>query len=368
MSRVLVTLSLLVSLVIAPSNAARPCGAFFASDSSQNLAIGAQRALMIVGADTIALHLQLTATTDGKPFSWIIPVPEGAGPPTVALGDERIFLALDLLTTPSVTITRAGGGGQSLCGDAESGGLQDLRGGGVQHFGGGELGPYQYDILAGSDEAALVGWLEAHDYLIPVGFSLAVTPYLDKSVFIAVRLTPAAAAEGLKTEPLVVSWPRAFEAGLGYGLGLSKLSSPTVAPLLLWVLADKRQRVLNYGSIEVATVAETMRDAFLDYAAAVTALTTEAGGRLVITEFAKNLRNMPPSQALADLGSLIQDDAFYLTRLYAEVPHDAIEDLVITFAANAPEVDPAVTIAHSQTTSGLMLAASLLVIMLRRRA
>ena len=353
-----------------PTRPGRACGAFFASDTSQNLAIDAQRALLVVRDETLALHLQLAAATDGKPFSWIIPIPEGSGPPTVALGDDTIFEALDALTTPSVTIVRGSDGGGGFCGSDKAGGDLADRGGGVQHFGGGEVGPYQYDLLAGTSTEAIATWLGDNGYVLPPGFADAITPYTERSVFVAVRLTPAAAAEGAKTEPLVVTWPRAFEAGLGYALGLSKLSTAGVAPLLLWVLSDKRQRVANFGSTDVTGVAEAMRDQGLLYDEAVTALTADAGGSLFITEFARDLRALPGSRALADLEPLITDDAFYLTRLYAEVPKDAIEDLVITFAANAPEVESAVTVsAADNAATGLAISASLFTLFwLRRRS
>jgi len=372
MSRAFVTALLLFPLaapLLDPPRSARACGAFFASEPSQNLAIDAQRALLVVRAETLALHLQLAAATDGEPFSWIIPIPEGAGPPTVTLGDASIFDALDALTTPSVTIVRGGGdSGGGLCGSDKAGGdLGGGRGGGVQHFGGGEVGPYQYDLLAGTSTEAIATWLMDNGYVLPEGFAGAITPYTERSVFVAVRLTPAAAAEGATTEPLVVTWPRAFEAGLGYALGLSKLSTVDVAPLLLWVLADKRQRVANFGSTDVSRVALAMRDEALDYPEAVAALTAEAGGSLFITEFARDLRALSGSPALADLAPVIADDAFYLTRLYAEVPRDAIEDLVITFAANAPEVEPAVTVTDSGAASGLTIAMSILMLTWRRR-
>ncbi len=340
------------------------CGAFFPSESSQNLAIDAQRALMIVRKDTLALHLQLAANTDGQPFSWIIPIPEGSAPPTITLGDQAIFDALDALTTPTVTIVRGDDSGGGFCGSADKAGGLDNRGGGVQHFGGAELGPYTYDIIAGTKVEALAAWLTDNGYVVPAAFADAFTPYVDKNVFVAVRLTAGPALDGATTEPLVVTWPRAFEAGLGYAFGLSKMSAGEVMPLLLWVLADKRQRVANYGSIEVDHVARKMRDDLLDYEASIAALTSEAGGRLVTTEFAKDLRTIEVPSALA---ALIADDAFYLTRLFASVPRDAIEDLVITFAANAPDVEPTITISQS-THAPIAFASSLLALVwLRRR-
>jgi hypothetical protein len=140
---------------------------------------------------------------------------------------------------------------------------------------------------------------------------------------------------------------------------LSKISSGARTPLVLWVLADKRQRVANFGSVEVRRVAETMRDAFLEYEAAVVSLTDAAGGALVVTEYAKSLKGASLAPALA---ALVDDEAFYLTRLFASTPRDAIADLVITFAANAPEVEPAVEVSRGPGGSGVFIAGAVVLL------
>lgn len=336
MLRIAIALSLLV--IASP---ARPCGALFASETSENLAIDAQRALLVVREDAFALHLQLATSTDGAPFSWIVPVPATAGAPTIALGDDALFAALDDLTTPSVTIERGSSGGGGFCGSADAAGDGGRNFGGVTHFGGAELGPYTYDIVAATSSADLSTWLVANDYVVPAGFDAAITPYVAGNTFVAVRLTAGPAQQGATTDPLVITWPRPFGAGLGYAFGLSKLSAAEVMPLVLWVLADKRQRVANYGSVDVHAIADAMLEDGGSYDDAIARLTAEAGGRLVTTEFAKDLRPLSVAPALAALTS---DEAFYLTRFYASVPREAIEDLVITFANEAPDVEPDITV------------------------
>ncbi len=360
--------ALSVGAIAATPDEGRACGAFFRTETSQNLAIGAQRALMIVGDDEVSLHLQLAARTDGKAFSWVIPVPGQGGTPTVELGEQAIFDALDALTTPSVTISEDGGSGGGLCaGDVGKAG-GDSRGA-VQHFGGATLGPYTYDLIAGSSADAIGAWLDEHGYVPADGLADALTPYTDRSVFVAVRLNEVTAADAATLRPLALRWPRAFEAGLGYALGLSRLSAAEVQPLLLWILADKRQRVANFGSLSLEHLARTMRDVDLDYEDALAALTGDAGGRLVLTEFARDLRTLDVPAALA---ALVTDQHPYLTRLYAAVPRDALEDLVITFAAGAPDVDPHVTVSHAEGRGGdaLMIASALgaLAVHRRRRA
>lgn len=335
---------LLVVLAVAlATSVARPCGALFPSRIDQNLALDAQRALVVVREATIEMHLQMRAATDGAGFAWVLPV---AGDPTLALGDAKVFDALDALTTPTVELSSGdSGGGGFGCGsaaDAKGGG--DGRQNGVQHFGGGVLGDYTYDIIAGTSASAIETWLDDHGYLVADGFAAAIAPYAGKMSFVAVRLDPKAALETDLT-PLVVTVPRSFATTITYPLALAKLSTDDLAPVVLWVLADKRYRVANFGSAELQAVANAMRAALqrdepAEYDAAVNRLTDEAGGRLAVTEFAGELDD---TSLAAALGALRDDDAHYLTRIYLSVPKEALEDLVITFAANAPDVEPRAT-------------------------
>ena len=332
-----VALAALLALVPAT---ARPCGAFFSSETDQNLALGAQRALLVLRAQTIELHLQPRANGDGAPFAWVLPVP---AQPTLALGDPALLGALDSFTTPRVMLTEAHGGG--LC----AGDAADAKSGagptnGVEHFGGGHLGAYTWDLLQATDASALSGWLTDHHYVLPSGLDAALTPYLGQAFFVAVRLTNGFTDDDA-LDPLVVTYPRVADADLGYAYGLSRLSTVGTGPVLLWVLADKRYRVANYDTADLSRVASTMRAASqahtdASYEAAITTLTAGASGRLMVTEFARDLRKLAPP---SEIQALVDTQAFYLTRLYGDIPLAQMEDLVLTPTASVPEVLPTAT-------------------------
>lgn len=334
----------------ATADPARPCGAFFPTRAEQNLAIDAQRALMIVGEDRIDLHLQLAADSGDADFAWVVPVPKA---PELALGDAAIFDALEAATRPTVTFTGGSDSGGGFCGSAA-----DAKGGlgrndqGIDHFGGGTLGGYTYDIVGGGDGEALETWLTEKGYRVPDSFDEAIAPYLSASVFVAVRLT--ARAETADLQPLVISYARPFGASLGYAFAIGRLSTPSSAPFVLWVLADKRYRIANYGAVEVDRVASTMRDRALDYAGAVSALTNEAGGRLAIVEFARDIS--ADSALVSALGDAVGDSTRYLTRLYGDIPKDAMEDLVLTFAVDAPDVDNEVEVSRGPGSTAIAMA------------
>jgi len=359
----------LMTLALGLVSEARPCGALFRSETDQNLALDAQRALLVVRTSTIELHLQLHAATGGADFAWIVPVP---GTPTLALGDNGVFQALDQLTTPSIEIVAgSGSGGGGFCGSADKAGGGLDRDGGVQHFGGGRLGDYAYDIIGGSSAAAIEAWLADNGYVLPDGFTDAVAPYVTRASFVAVRFAPGAATV-VDPDPLVVTFPRPFDSSLTYPLGMSRLSTTTTAPVVLWVLADKRYRVSNFASAELRMVAEVMREQVdrgegASYERAITHLTSEAGGRLAITEYAQDLGD--GSALDLALGDLVDASAHYLTRLYMDVPKAEIEDLVITFAANAPDVAPFATAEGESRVpvSAACLALALVVLGIRRR-
>ncbi|TNF31050.1 MAG: DUF2330 domain-containing protein [Deltaproteobacteria bacterium] len=342
-SRVLTLAALLTGLgltgIAAPS--AHACGGFFRSETAQNLAIDAQRALFVWRADTVDVHLQLVADTDGADFAWVVPVP---AQPELSLGDAAVFTKLDGLTTPSITLERdSGGGGGGFCGSADQAGGVAPNETAVTHFGGGILGDYQWDVLAGATAEAVGTWLGDNGYVLPEGFADAAQPYLDGGMrFLAVKLAPGSEDAALDLQPLVVTMPRPGDGKLVFPLGFSRLSAVDVTPVVLYVLADKRYRVANAAAVELSTVATAVGARFdqgddFEYDATVDALTDAAGGRFVITEYARDIANRLPISPEVD--ALLDADVHYLTRLYARVPRASLDDLVITFANEADDVN-----------------------------
>jgi len=343
-SRLLAIVPLVAGLTVAsiPLDAAHACGGFFRTETTQNLAIDAQRALFVWHEKTVDVHLQLVAATDGGDFAWVVPVPVQ---PELSLGDEAIFESLDTLTTPSITFDRDSGGGGGFCGSADAAGGLAPNQSGVTHFGGGVLGDYQWDVITGVTTEAVGTWLGDHGYVLPEGFADAAQPYLDGGMrFLAVTLTPTAQDSALDLQPLVVTMERPGDSKLVFPLGFSRLSAVDVTPIVLYVLADKRYRVSNAANVELDTVASELGDRFdggeeLDYEAAVDDLTSDAGGRFVVTEFASDIGDIPSLSG--ELNALLAEDAdaHYLTRLYARVPRASLDDMVITFANEAGDVN-----------------------------
>jgi|GEM_PF-1388257 len=343
-----------VALIAVPVGGARPCGAFFPTESGTNAVIGAQRAIFVLGRDVISLHLQMSPTADAATdFAWVVPIPAAGGAagaadglPTLSLGEADLFDALETLTTPTITIVRDAPSGGIGCGDA---GVDAGNGRGgdraVTRFTGGTLGPYSYDIIAGTDADAIAEWLTTNGYRVPDDLGPALAPYVAGSRFVAIKQR-VAAGQAAAIEPLVITFDRPLGATVSYPFALSRLSSPARAPFVIWTIADRRHRIVNYGSVELARIGDVMAAEGLSYNDAFRWLTDRADGRLVVTEFAKDLgasaASLPPS-----LAALITADRGYVTRLFGDTPLSAMEDLVITHAPNAPEVEPELVVTAS---------------------
>ncbi|MCA9518219.1 MAG: DUF2330 domain-containing protein [Myxococcales bacterium] len=342
--------------LLAAAPTARPCGVFVPDSETANVAIDAQRALLVLHERTVDMHLQLTADTDGSDFAWLLPVPDEPG---LALGDQAVFDALDDLTTPRVTApAKDSGGGGGFCGStALDGGAANGTTGGVQHFGSGELGGYTWDLIGGTDAAAVTAWLTDHGYAVPSGFETVVSAYTGAR-WLAVKLSPSALAVALPLEPLVVTVPRPGDSRLLFPLGVSKPSAKAVTPLVIYTLADQRYRVANAASAELDDVGDELRARLDDgesfeYEAAVDAMTERGGGLLVVTEHAGH---HDPASVPAALAAVMGSDAQYLTRLFARVPAASLQDLVITFAFEGGDVESTLIVDNGGPSGAMNLA------------
>jgi len=343
------------TLLLLGAGTALPCGAFFPTTVGSNLAIDAQRALLVFYEREVEMHLQLAANGEGEPFAWILPVP---GTPGIALGDARIFDALDAVASPVVEL-RGGERGGGLCA-SDAAGTSRL-GGAVQHFGSGALGDYEWALIGGTSADAIATWLDTHGFVTPPGLADVIADYqVGGTRFLAVKLAPGANTPARELAPLVITVSRPGDSRVTFPLGFGRLSARALNPVLLYVLSDKRYRVANAGSAEVSIVAGAMRERLdrgedAGYAATVDALTAAAGGRLFVTEHASELmgrQDLPA--ALAE--HVDEGGPSYLTRLYAHVPAAHLDDLVITFAHEAGDVESRVIAGGGGGAADLALA------------
>ncbi len=138
----------------------------------------------------------------------------------------------------------------------------------------------------------------------------------------------------------------------------------------MWVLTDKRYRVETYGAKNLEHVADDLAgivaaqgeasyDEYLDDA------TASAGGRLMVTEYARDLRSL---DVPAEVAELIDDQtSFYLTRFHARIPADSLADAVLGPGTDSVEVLNEVTLILPRSAAGWAVVMLLAFVGLGRR-
>jgi hypothetical protein len=364
MIRILGAFSLMLALV----SPALPCGMFFPSTLESPSSMNAQHVLLVWKEATIDMHVQVVASGGAESFAWVLPVAEN---PQVALGSNDVFADLQTYTAPLIHFPEpspSGGGGG--CGAVDAAGANFKAGGdlqGVLSLATGELGNYSYDVVKASSADEMIQWLTAEGYAIPEGSAAALTPYVSAGMaFLWARLKPDTTEEELLSlDPLVLTVPRPVNSQLMFPLALSASSGDKTMETKIFTLAEKRYRASNYGSTELQTFANfVLQEGWFDYNEALDELTRQSAGKLMLTEFAKDLRTQ--SDVPDSISALMGDQSFYLTRLHARTPVENLTDAILTFAADAAEVNNEVTASHN-TAPAALPAALLLVLLFGRR-
>ena len=334
-------------VLIAPA-LAFGCAAFFQPTiTGQGAAVNAQKVLYVVRDKSVELHAQIAVDAADGEFAWVIPVPDVE---SVDLGNAKVFESLGI-TNPKIsfyTASDSGGGGGIQCGcgaAAKDGAAAGGRGfsNTVDHFGGGKLGDYTYDVLASKSAADMVDWLKDNGYSTPDGAVDVLQPYADAGMkFVWAKVNPDAAKGSVSTDPLKITIPIADPAkmALAYPLALSKLSAAPINPVVLFVLAGQRFHVAGIDNLTLEDVGVETRkrvDDGLDYeyAAVIDAMTADSDGNLAITEYAQDVSTMESDLAFLEL---VDDSATYLTRLFLRAPESGLTDLSLMPLHNVGDV------------------------------
>jgi hypothetical protein len=337
---------LALALVLIPLDVLA-CGLFFPTISASPTTMDAQRVLMVWKANTVDVHVSVRASTEKADFAWVLPVSDK---PELALGSIETFTALETLTKPQIEIEPEGSGspddGSGFCNSSMGGVMAgaDFSSGksaAPVQVESGNIGDYEYDIVKADTVEEMITWLEEDGYAIPEGAEATLAPYVAASMsFVWVKLAERSDLPSLTDlQPIILTVPRSVNSKLSFPLALSASSASGTMGTQIYTLADKRYRVTNYASVDLQGVADRFWDLRFDfptYENVIDTLTAESGGRLVITEFARDLRCMDfLEESLTDLMS---EDIYYLTRLSARTLPENLKDATVTYAHDAPEV------------------------------
>ncbi len=172
-------------VAVAPSSACG-CGGF----AGDPVVVGEERALVVFDGsrETITMRFGLTSGVQpGGRSAWIMPVPSR---PSLELGDNKVFGAIDAATGPErVEETRYHLGFEPAEDDetvtADDGAPASGAGGGATDSGvevldRRRLGSYEISTLAANDRDALIDWLDENGYDLPPDLAEGVDFYINK--------------------------------------------------------------------------------------------------------------------------------------------------------------------------------------------
>lgn len=337
-------LLLALSVILVPVQSLA-CGWFFPAVTAEPTTMEAQRVLMVWKKESVDVHVSVRASSVDSDFAWVLPVSDS---PTLALGDLDLLDALDMRSRPRIEISSRSsesfGPRGSFCShdSAAAGGEfgSPAQASSLQ-VESGRLGDYEYDIVKAETTEEMIAWLEEDGYSVPANAHERLSPYVAASMsFVWVKLSADSALKSLTDlQPLILTVPRSINSTLSFPLALSAGSASETMSTQFFILADKRYRATNYPSTDLTQVAHRVweeRFNFESYEQIIDSMTDESGGRLMVTEFAGDLRGdgvlEPAVQAL------LSDDTFYLTRLSARTRSEELRDVTITYANEAPDV------------------------------
>jgi hypothetical protein len=204
------------------------------------------------------------------------------------------------------------------------------------------VGEYEIVILSANDALGLDAWLRKENYRIPEGAAPLLRPYIEGGMkfFVAkVDVTKVKFEGGMAMlSPLRFHYDTdTFNLPVRLGL----VNSAGMQDLIVHILAkNQRYEVANYGNVTIPTnldVAETARDQFGAFYAALFDQTLEKNPKSVVTEYAWSAQNCDPCPSptltpseLITLGADVLPstiDAPPLPSLSVSVPRDPVGPL-----------------------------------------
>ncbi len=309
MRRILAAGAAAGSLLAAPE-VALACGGFFCSQDP----IDQTGEKIVFGRDetgNLVTYVQVQYQGRAEDFSWVLPVP---GVPTLAVGTDQLFLALDQQTTPRFWVNFHEEGVcdyQGYWGDAaaDGGGAPTAGGrneddGGVTVVSQAAVGPYDSVVLAASDPDALLLWLDTNGYdVTAIGQDLLRLYVDDQHHFVALKLQQDKGVGDLV--PIVLTYAEPLPC---VPIRLTAVAAQPDMGVTAYVLDDRRAVPLNYFHVRI----NEARIDWLGYGQNYRDVLSEAvdaapNGQAFVTEYAGSsdrMRNALWSEGRFDLEAL----------------------------------------------------------------
>ncbi len=293
-TKTLSALALTTIALLGSPDAAHACGGFFCN--RQAIDQSGERILYSYEPDgTITTVVQIQYTGPSESFAWILPV---SAEPTVAVGSDALFTALEYATAPQFPLdyqmtgtcrseppcywgeTDFGGGprGGPPAQEADAG----TAGPAVDVRLRANVGPYDVAVLAAGDADALRTWLSDNGYLIPDAAGAELDYYVGQGYFfVALKLQKDRSAGEI--QPIVL---RAHSDQPCIPIRLTRIAATPDMPIIAYFLADQRARPFNYMLLTPDLDDSRLWMGGLSYSEVVTQTVDDAGGHAFVTDYA----------------------------------------------------------------------------------
>ncbi len=228
-SLALLAVPLALGLALAPVDRAHACGGMVLPDHGERVGgMREQEVMVVFKADRTVVLASAGYKGAGAGAAFLLPV--RGEPLEVNEASLDVFLALDELTAPEVTVHVDDGSGEqrTLCGAAkagDAGGGNDFGGGDVMVVQRGTTASYEYEVVGGDTGTGVVEWLTAAGYPLPAEYAAAIEPYVgDGYYFLAAKIKPG--VEDGALPPLEVHLPPSEVEAFAIPFGLAAQSLP----------------------------------------------------------------------------------------------------------------------------------------------
>jgi MYXO-CTERM domain-containing protein len=307
MRRSVLLLMTLAAVVLRPAPA-RACGGFFCNQPNNpfdppSVVQTGENVLFAVnpdpapGAPKIEAHIQIYYSGPASKFSWVLPID---AEPTLDVGSDAVFTALDAVTHPKFqvsyhdegtckpslyppTVDTAGGtkGAAGPAGMVQTNGSVDVS---FQ----GAVGPYDAAVISSTDPQALKAWLADNMYYVSDQASSIIDTYVGESKhFVALRLLNGQDVQSIR--PIILRFDAAAPC---VPLRLTAIAAVDDMRVNLWVLADRRSVPINYLEIAVNLAKIDWLGSAGNYDKLLKEAADEAGGDAFTAEYAGTARLM----------------------------------------------------------------------------
>ncbi len=263
------------------------CGGFFCN-SATPVNQAAERILFARDGDQIEMHVQITYSGPAIDFGWILPT---AADVETEVSTNSLFTRLDQRFSPQFRLIDQYEPGCEFPQEPDpfdqDGAMGGAAGGGgppppsVNVLSREVVGPFDRVILQADNVEVLFDWLQTNEFQIPAMAAAALEPYIETSVFVAIKLLPGNDSSDIRPLRLRFTAPTP-----SIPLRPTQVAADPDMGIIVYLLGAGRGIAENYRHVTVNEAAIRWERGGDNYADVVSQAVDEAGGQAFVTDFA----------------------------------------------------------------------------------